>query len=129
MRNFLRCGFSLPLKKTTTHTHTLTLLRKFLQIFRLNNVDMKQMYYQLFLQQKKKKGWGELILDVQSFAIQDMQTWQAMCKSPWTREGELFYNEEKEVGRTRVNKEFMAFHWLNRCQERKGVLPLPVGVC
>ena len=40
-----------------------------------------------------------------------------------------FYSEEKEVGRTRVNKEFMAFHWLNLCQERKGVLPLPVGVC
>ena len=91
---------------------------------------MKQMYYQLFLQKKKKKnGWGELILDVQSFAIQDVQTWQAMCKSQWTREGELFYSEEKEVGRTRVNKEFMAFHWLNLCQERKGVLPLPVGVC
>ena len=40
-----------------------------------------------------------------------------------------FYSEEKEVGSTRVNKEFMAFHWLNLCQERKGVLPLPVGVC
>ena len=29
-----------------------------------------------------------------------------------------FYREEKEDGRARVNKETMAFHWLNPCQER-----------
>ena len=123
--------FHCLLKKNNTHTHTLTFLRKFLQIFRLNNVDMKQMDYQFSLQpkKKKKKKWGEFILDVQCFAIQDMQPWQATCMSHWTREGELFYREEKEVGRTRVNTEFTAFHWLNRCQERKGVLPLPVGLC
>ena len=37
------------------------------------------------------------------------------------REGELFYREEKEVGRVIINKESMAFHWLSLCQERIGV--------
>ena len=43
--------------------------------------------------------------------------------SPCTaREGELFYRVEKEVGRAIINKESMACHWLNHCQERQGDL-------
>ena len=34
------------------------------------------------------------------------------------RKGEHFYEEEKEVGRVTVNKEFKVFHWLNAA--RKG---------
>ena len=47
------------------------------------------------------------------------------------REAELFYRGGKEVGKKKdtVNKEFMAFHWLNSCQERRGVFLLPVGLC
>ena len=29
------------------------------------------------------------------------------------------FRGEKEVGRAIVNKEFMAFHWLSPCQERR----------
>ena len=54
-KKFFKVWIFIVFKKKKQHTHTLTLLRKFLQIFRLNNADMKQMYYQLFLQQKKKK--------------------------------------------------------------------------
>ena len=38
-----------------------------------------------------------------------------------------FYSEEKEVGRATVNKESMAFHWLNIFLERRGVFLLSIG--
>lgn len=40
---------------------------------------------------------------------------------------ECFHKEEKEIGRTIVNKESMDFHWLSPCQERSRVFCLPLG--
>ena len=49
--------------------------------------------------------------------------------SPCTaRRREHFHRGENEVGRAIVNQKSMAFHWLNPCQERRGIL-LPVGLC
>ena len=39
-----------------------------------------------------------------------------------------FTEREKEAGWAKVNKEYMAFHSLSPCQERKGVFPLPIGL-
>ena len=39
------------------------------------------------------------------------------------------FRGEKEVGRAIVNKEFMAFHWLNPCQEEDKMMSLFVGIC
>ena len=54
------------------------------------------------------------------------------CGSPYTaREGKLFYRVEKEVGRTIINKESMACHWLNYFKERQESLrvrELPSGL-
>ena len=44
--------------------------------------------------------------------------------------GECLEREEKKkVGRTAVNEESSAFHWLSPCQERRGAPLLPVGLC
>jgi len=43
------------------------------------------------------------------------------------RKDSSFIEGEKEVGRATVNKESMAFHWLNCCQERKGGLFFLLG--
>lgn len=50
-----------------------------------------------------------------------------LCASPpKAREGEHVHREEKEVGRTGINTEPMAFQWLSPCWE-KGVFLIPVG--
>ena len=50
--------------------------------------------------------------------------------SPCTaRRREHFYGRENKVVRVIVNKKFMAFHWLNTCQERRGILILLIGLC
>ena len=49
-------------------------------------------------------------------------------ESPRTaKEGKHFYREEKEIARAIVNKESMAFHWLNPCEERR--VFLLIGLC
>ena len=44
---------------------------------------------------------------------------EAHSSAHTAREEELFYREEKEVGRATVNKESTAFHWQSCCQERR----------
>ena len=53
----------------------------------------------------------------------------AMCKSFKARDEDCFYGEGKEGEKAGINKEFMAFHWLSPCQERRGVFLFPVGLC
>lgn len=53
-----------------------------------------------------------------------LKLWQAncmsLCKSPKNEcEGEHIYTEKKEVRQVIANNEYMAFHWLSLCQERK----------
>ena len=62
----------------------------------------------------------------------ELQPWFRVCNhdeplaSPLTeREGDHLYREDKEVGRAVVNIEFMAFRWLNPCQDRRGVFLPP----
>ena len=47
--------------------------------------------------------------------------------SPYSKVGEIFYTEEKEVGKT-INKESMTFHGLSSWQERRMFL-IPDGLC
>lgn len=67
----------------------------------------------------------QLIYFMDLFRIKKMQ-FKIYNYSKWyrnshtARERELFYREEKEVGETKINKESMAFHWLNCCQEKRG---------
>ena len=58
-----------------------------------------------------------------------IQPWQATCKFPQGKGRRRFHRGEKEVGRARVNKESMAFHWLSPCPERSGVFLLPNELC
>ena len=80
-------------------------------------IDLKQIYYQLFLQNK----WVYLgsAKNYNSGSATMASHMQVPCTA---REGECFYRGEKEVGRAIVNKESMTFHWLSYCQERRGGL-------
>ena len=47
----------------------------------------------------------------------------------WQGKENLFIEGgEKEEGRAVVNEESVAFHWLNPCQEKRGVSLPPVGL-
>ena len=47
----------------------------------------------------------------------------------WQGENALRERGKKKVGRTAINKDFSAFHWLSPCQERREAPLLPVGLC
>lgn len=76
------------------------------------NVDLKQINYKLFLQQKNKTWF---IWDQQRISV-----WVWLCTSLHkAREGECFYRGEKEVGKTTVNCESRIFHWLRVLARKK----------
>ena len=87
-------------------------------------VDLKQIDCQIFLQPR----W--ICSDHQRIVVWGLQPWGATCKSPKKKEDHFYRGEgRKDTGRTTVNKEFTAFHWLSPCQERRKVFPHPAGFC
>ena len=88
----------------------------------LTVVDLKQIDCQIFLQPR----W------IYSGSPENCSLGSATVGSHMqVPEGEgrnTFIEGEKEAGRATVNKEFKAFHWLSPCQERRGVILLPLGL-
>ena len=73
-----------------------------------------------------------LIQDQQRIASQALHPWWVEvhpCTSPSRQEKKTFYGEGKEGEKAGINKEFVAFHWLSPCQERRGVFLFPVELC
>ena len=60
--------------------------------------------------ERKKKGFFGISKELQCGGCNCDESCASSCKA---KEGKHFYRGEKVVERTTVNKESMAFHWLN----------------
>ena len=72
------------------------------------NVDLKQVDFQLFLQWGKKKK-KDLFMISRKFQFGVCNYYKPCASAHTVREGKLYHKGEKEVGMVKANKESMTF--------------------
>ena len=87
------------------------------------NIDLKQIDCQIFLQKRWVYSYNR---QLQFQVCSHGEPHESLA---WQGKDNSFIEGKKKVERAMVNKNFVAFHWLSSCQEKRGVFLLPSGLC